>query len=97
MPTYEYLCDACGHQLEKFQSMKDDPIRTCPDCNKKKLRRLIGFGAGILFKGSGFYQTDYRSKGYQDAAKKDKGTSSSPKECGKSSRQSSAQTSSSPK
>ncbi len=97
MPTYEYLCDACEHQFEKFQSMKDDPIRTCPDCKRKKLRRLIGFGAGILFKGSGFYQTDYRSKGYQDAVKKDKGTSSSSKECGKSSCQSSAQTNSSPK
>ncbi|HOW87197.1 MAG TPA: zinc ribbon domain-containing protein [Candidatus Omnitrophota bacterium] len=72
MPTYEYECGACGHRFEKFQSMKDRPVKTCPACGKSKAQRIIHGGAGILFKGSGFYQTDYRSKGYKEAAKKDK-------------------------
>jgi len=69
MPTYDYVCDACGHQFEEFQAMKDDPLKKCPECRKNKLRRLIGTGAAILFKGSGFYQTDYRSDSYKSAAK----------------------------
>lgn len=69
MPTYEYICDACGHELEEFQSMSAKPLRKCPDCGKLKLKRLIGTGAGIIFKGSGFYETDYRSDGYKEAAK----------------------------
>lgn len=72
MPTYSYACEACGRQFEEFQSIKDKPIRKCPQCGKPKARRLITGGGGVLFKGSGFYQTDYRSKGYQEAAKKDK-------------------------
>ncbi|MGN6504535.1 MAG: FmdB family zinc ribbon protein [Tepidisphaeraceae bacterium] len=72
MPTYEYICEACEHEFEQFQSIKADPIKECPVCHKLKVRRKIGTGAGILFKGGGFYETDYRSKGYQDAAKKDK-------------------------
>lgn len=72
MPTYEYECDACGHAFEKFQSIKARPVRKCPSCGKLKVRRLLGTGAGILFKGSGFYQTDYRSSSYKDAAAKDK-------------------------
>ena len=69
MPTYEYQCDACGHAFERFQPITGAPIRTCPICHKRRVRRLIGRGAGIIFKGSGFYQTDYRSDGYQkDAA-----------------------------
>ncbi len=71
MPTYDYRCDACEHQFEEFQSMKDEPLKKCPQCGKKKLQRLFGTGAGIIFKGSGFYQTDYRSSAYQAAAKAD--------------------------
>ncbi|MCC6683326.1 MAG: zinc ribbon domain-containing protein [Phycisphaeraceae bacterium] len=69
MPTYEYICDACGHQFDEFQSITAKPLRKCPECGKSKLRRLIGTGAGVIFRGSGFYQTDYRSDSYQKAAK----------------------------
>jgi putative FmdB family regulatory protein len=69
MPTYEYRCSACGHEFEEFQSITSKPIRKCPVCRKNKVARLIGSGAGLIFKGSGFYQTDYRSEGYQKAAK----------------------------
>ena len=72
MPTYEYLCDACAHQFEEYQSITAEPIRKCPECGRKKLRRLIGPGAAIIFKGSGFYQTDYRSESYKKAASADK-------------------------
>jgi putative FmdB family regulatory protein len=78
MPTYEYECAKCGKTFEVFQSMKDDPLKTCP--NKKckgKVKRLIGTGAGLIFKGSGFYITDYRSEGYKQAAKKDSTASTS--------------------
>ena len=71
MPTYEYECRACGHRFEKVQGMSDPHVRTCPACGKKKVERLISGGGGFLFKGSGFYITDYRSKGYQDKAKAD--------------------------
>ena len=74
MPTYEYSCENCGHKLEKFQSIKAKPIRKCPKCGKLSLKRLIGSGAGIIFKGSGFYQTDYRSESYKTAAKNEKST-----------------------
>ncbi|HEX3871603.1 MAG TPA: zinc ribbon domain-containing protein [Pirellulales bacterium] len=72
MPTYDYVCDACGHTFELFQSIKDNTKRTCPECKKPKLRRLIGPGAAIVFKGSGFYKTDYRSDAYNKAAKAEK-------------------------
>lgn len=72
MPTYDYECDECGHTFEKFQSIKAPSIRKCPVCGKLSVRRLIGTGAGIIFKGSGFYQTDYRSDSYNKAAAKDK-------------------------
>lgn len=62
MPTYEYECEACNHTFEEFQSMSDQPLKTCPACKKRKLIRLIGAGAGIIFKGSGFYETDYKRK-----------------------------------
>lgn len=62
MPTYDYLCDACEHSFEEFQSMSDPVLQKCPGCGKRKLRRLFGTGAGIIFKGSGFYETDYRRK-----------------------------------
>jgi putative FmdB family regulatory protein len=69
MPTYEYHCDACEHHFDEFQSMTDKPLKKCPKCKKSKLRRIFGTGAAILFKGSGFYQTDYRSESYKSAAK----------------------------
>ena len=72
MPTYEYACASCGHGFEVFQSMTDRSLRKCPKCGKRKLERIIGSGAGIIFKGSGFYQTDYRSKDYKEKAKKEK-------------------------
>jgi putative FmdB family regulatory protein len=66
MPTYEYKCDACGHAFEKFHSMTAEPIRKCPACKKNKVKRLIGTGAGLIFKGSGFYITDYGKDGKKD-------------------------------
>lgn len=77
MPTYDYICAACDHRLELFQSMTEAPKRKCPACGKQKLERQIGAGAGILFKGSGFYQTDYRSDSYQKGAKADSAAGSS--------------------
>lgn len=80
MPTYEYLCEKCGAEFEKFQSMSEKPLTTCTkelcglkSWGKGKVRKLIGAGAGLLFKGSGFYITDYRSEGYKQAAKKESG------------------------
>src|SRR5438034_1123828 len=73
MPTYEYRCDACGHTFEQFQSIKAEPIRKCPKCGKNKVKRLISTGAGLIFKGSGFYITDYRDKSYTDKAKAESG------------------------
>ena len=72
MPTYDYRCDACGHEFEEFQSITADPLRKCPQCGKLKLQRLLGTGGGIIFKGSGFYQTDYRSDSYKKAAEAEK-------------------------
>ncbi len=72
MPTYDYECDACGHKFELFQSFSAPVEKKCPDCGKPKLRRLFGTGAAVVFKGSGFYQTDYRSDSYKKAAEKDK-------------------------
>lgn len=77
MPTYDYKCDDCGHSFEKFQSITAKPIRKCPTCGKNKVRRLIGAGAGVIFKGSGFYSTDYRSESYRKDAAKDKPSSDS--------------------
>jgi putative FmdB family regulatory protein len=75
MPTYEYECTKCEHQFEHFQSMSSDLLKRCPKC-RCKLRRLFGSGAGIIFKGSGFYQTDYRSKSYRDGESKAKSDAS---------------------
>jgi putative FmdB family regulatory protein len=77
MPTYDYRCDACEHEFELFQSIKAEPEKKCPECGKNKLRRLIGPGAAIVFKGSGFYKTDYRSDAYKKDAAADKSKSSS--------------------
>jgi len=83
MPTYEYVCEKCGHQFEKFQPISAKPLSVCPEdsCGRKswgrgKVRRVLGAGAGLLFKGSGFYITDYRSENYKQAAKKDAPASS---------------------
>lgn len=78
MPTYEYQCRACGHQFEEYQSIKADPLRKCPACRKMRLARLISAGAGVIFKGSGFYETDYRSDSYKQAAKKEKESPAAP-------------------
>lgn len=71
MPTYDYRCKACEHTFEEFQMMSDSELRKCPECGKLKLERLIGGGAGFLFKGSGYYTTDYRSSDYDKAKKAD--------------------------
>jgi putative FmdB family regulatory protein len=73
MPTYEYVCQKCEHRFERFQSITAKPIRKCPACGKSSVRRLVGAGAGIIFKGSGFYETDYRSDSYKTAAKAETG------------------------
>ena len=75
MPTYDYRCAACGHDLEVFQSIHDLVLKKCPKCKKAKLERLIGPGAGILFKGGGFYQTDYRSENYKKGESAEKASS----------------------
>ena len=72
MPTYDYSCDACHHEFEVFESITAEPQKKCPKCKKNKLRRLFGAGAGLIFKGSGFYQTDYRGESYKKAAEADK-------------------------
>jgi putative FmdB family regulatory protein len=77
MPTYDYICDDCQHEFEAFESIKADSQTICPTCEKPRLRRKIGAGAAILFKGSGFYQTDYRSDSYKKGAQADK-TASEP-------------------
>ena len=80
MPTYDYVCNACGHALELFHSMAEAPRKKCPKCGKNQLERRIGAGAGFLFKGSGFYQTDYRSESYSTAAKADAESGAKPAE-----------------
>ena len=79
MPTYDYQCTECSHQWEEFQAITAKPKRKCPDCGRLKAKRMIGTGAGVIFKGSGFYQTDYRSASYKkgaEAAKKSESSSS---------------------
>ena len=83
MPTYDYECDACGHEFELFQSISEPVKKKCPECSKQKLRRLFGSGAAIVFKGSGFYQTDYRSDSYKKSAKAEKEATSKKKDSGK--------------
>lgn len=75
MPTYDYKCLECEEQFEKFQGITAPPLEECPECGGK-VKRLIGAGSGLIFKGSGFYITDYRSEGYKESAKKDKNSSS---------------------
>ena len=80
MPTYEYECSGCGYRLEKLQSIIDKPIKKCPSCKKMKLERIITGGAGIIYKGEGFYSTDYRKNKYEEDKKKDKKDSKIDKE-----------------
>lgn len=77
MPTYEYACQKCGHEFEQFQSMRDEPLKKCPKCKKAALKRLVGGGAGLIFKGTGFYITDYKNK---SGGKSDSGGDSKPAE-----------------
>jgi putative FmdB family regulatory protein len=93
MPTYEYVCEKCGHEFEAFQSISAQPLQTCPKelCVKKKwgrgrVTKKISGGAGLLFKGSGFYITDYRSEKYKDAAKKETASTTPAKETKKESK-----------
>ncbi|MCX8107204.1 MAG: zinc ribbon domain-containing protein [Verrucomicrobiae bacterium] len=99
MPTYQYICTKCNHQFEVFQSMNDEPLRVCPrdKCSQKhwgrgKVKRLVGGGAGFLFKGSGFYITDYRSESYRQAAKKEAEAVSGKKDGGQQPKADSAKT-----
>ncbi|MGE9291320.1 MAG: FmdB family zinc ribbon protein [Puniceicoccales bacterium] len=81
MPTYDYICTSCGHELEAFHSMKDAPLKKCPKCGKMKLSRQIGGGSGLIFKGTGFYETDYKRKsGGSSGASDSKPASSASKE-----------------
>jgi len=80
MPTYDYECDACGHKFELFQGINEPHKKKCPQCAKPKLRRLFGTGAAVVFKGSGFYQTDYRSESYKKGAEKEKSSGESKSE-----------------
>ena len=75
MPTYDYRCESCGNAFEEFQSITAETLKKCPKCGKNKLVRLIGTGAGVIFKGSGFYETDYRSESYKKSAEAEKGGS----------------------
>jgi putative FmdB family regulatory protein len=104
MPTYEYQCEKCKKSFELFQSMKDDPLKTCPKehCQMKSwgkgpVKRMVGTGAGLIFKGSGFYITDYRSEGYKAAAKKDTTTPSTTSDGGSSTKKESKPASTEPK
>ena len=80
MPTYDYICDKCEHTFEAFQSMKADTLTKCPECEEDSLRRLIGMGAGIIFKGSGFYETDYKRKADSEDKKEKKSEDSGTKD-----------------
>ena len=75
MPTYEYRCHACGSRFEEFQKMSDDPVETCPECGEDEAERLMSAGAGVVFKGSGFYETDYKRSGRQESGEGREGAS----------------------
>ena len=78
MPTYEYVCESCGHEFEQFQNMSDKPLKKCPKCSKK-VRRLLGTGSGIIFKGTGFYETDYKKSSSSSRGGKSSGGDSKDK------------------
>ncbi|MCM8804698.1 MAG: zinc ribbon domain-containing protein [Candidatus Omnitrophica bacterium] len=81
MPTYEYECGKCGYRFEQFQKMTDQPLKKCPKCKGNKLKRLIGLGGGVIFKGPGFYTTEYRSEEYKRKEREEKGLSSTSSSC----------------
>ncbi|MCM8829725.1 MAG: zinc ribbon domain-containing protein [Candidatus Omnitrophica bacterium] len=93
MPTYEYECTKCGHRFEKFQKMTDKPVSKCPEC-KGKVKRLIGLGGGVIFKGAGFYTTEYRSEEYKRREREEKAGITAGSSTGKSSSCSSCSSSS---
>jgi len=97
MPTYEYQCESCGHEFELFQSITARSLRKCPKCGRASLKRLIGTGGGVIFKGSGFYQTDYRSESYKKAEKSEAKAGGEKKTEAKDSAPKSAQKTESPK
>jgi putative FmdB family regulatory protein len=80
MPTYDYKCTACGHRFERFESINDGGPKACPKCNKKKAKRMLGTGAGLIFKGAGFYTTDYKKSSGGDSGSGDSDKKSEPKE-----------------
>ena len=80
MPTYDYRCTACGHRFERFESINDDGAKACPKCNKKKAKRMLGTGAGLIFKGAGFYTTDYKRSPGGDSGSGDSEKKSEPKD-----------------
>lgn len=88
MPTYDYRCENCGHEFEQFQSITANSLKKCPECKKLKLNRLIGTGAAVIFKGSGFYQTDYRSDSYNKGKEAEKKSSEKKTETKKESKES---------
>ncbi|MGB1397704.1 MAG: FmdB family zinc ribbon protein [Planctomycetota bacterium] len=94
MPTYDYVCDQCEHAFEAFQRIDEDVLTDCPECGKSALRRLFGAGSGLLFKGSGFYETDYRSDNYKKRQKEDKPESKTKSEASKSPKKDSGKSSS---
>ena len=93
MPTYDYVCDACDHKFEHFQGINDPVLKKCPECKKQKLRRLFGTGGAIMFKGSGFYITDYRSDSYKQGAAADKKSTDSSSSSGSESKSSESKSS----
>ena len=93
MPTYDYECNGCGHKFEHYQGINDALLKKCPECRKSKLRRLLGMGGAVVFKGSGFYQTDYRSESYKKAAAAEKPVSESASSSGDASTKSESKTS----
>ena len=84
MPTYEYICESCDHAFEEFQAITAKPLRKCPQCDKPKLKRLIGMGAGVIFKGGGFYETDYKRNGGKNDGQSKAGSESESKSDSKS-------------
>ena len=84
MPTYDYICENCGLEFEEFQSITAKPLRKCPQCGKRRLKRLIGSGSAVIFKGAGFYETDYRSENYKSGEKNAKEKTEKKKDTAKS-------------